>query len=99
MNQERFNDAVRLAAQRLRRPDLPPTSSGLEGDDLVAFALLSAAGAGPFEERAARLKAWADEREDRFVAVRDVLEAAGITTEHGNLEDQVRVLVARRIPE
>lgn len=97
MNQGRFNDAIHLALKRLTGPtgSLPSSSDALEGDDLIAYALLSAAAAGPFEEQARRLREWADEREERFCAVRDVLDAAGVTTEVGPLEEQVRVLAAR----
>lgn len=96
MNQERFNDVVRLAVEHLRCQsgefrDPDPASDR----DLFAYALLSAAGLGPWGAQAARLKAWADEREERFIAVRGLVEEAGITTAIGDLEDQVRVLVQR----
>lgn len=66
-------------------------------DDLwIAWALLSCAGAGPFEEQKARIDAWAAEREERFGNVRVMLQKLGIGAHVGPLEAQVAELGAQR---
>lgn len=58
-------------------PDQLPVEQ--QSDDLwIAWALISAAGAGPFTAQKARIEAWAGEREERFIKARDTLERFGI---------------------
>jgi hypothetical protein len=96
-HQRRFYEAVRFAAEMLRTPGGyyrdPDPANPVE---CMAQALMSASGAGPFEDRDRRRKEWGEEREQRFCAVRSVLDSAGISHNVGKLEDQVAELKRQR---
>jgi hypothetical protein len=91
LTQEQHDRAARIAYERMYAKNWQIDSD----DDAIAMALISNFGRGPWEEQAKRLTEWANEREERFGAVRSVLDSFGIGVDRGNLEDQVKALAAK----
>ena len=95
MNTEEYYRIARLALRKLDPNESFSLIEPTTDDEHIALALLSQAGLGPWEDQAKRMKEWANEREERFVAVRAILDSFGISPDVGNLESQVRALVSK----
>lgn len=95
MNLSDFNKAINLAFEHMLNSDgktLRKPNLNIESD-LIAYALLSNAGAGPFEEQKKRIEAWANERERTFERLIHFLDRGGLSDTNKTLESKVLDLI------